>query len=170
MPVITPELSEYNVDELHSEARNNSHVVDKDDLQEALRLLGKSKDSLNKTDQKTTYDITTLKAEYEGKFVNQDATLGQINHRVNHLHLNIDALENQKELIISGVPFASDEDPDALFATICRQLECSGGEELLTSTRRIHVNRLKDGDVSPLLVEFALKITRDRFYSTYKDT
>ncbi|KAL9698909.1 hypothetical protein quinque_002350 [Culex quinquefasciatus] len=112
-------------------------------------------------------DITTLKAEYEGKFVNQDATLGQINHRVNHLYLNIGALENQKELIISGVPFVSDEDPDALFAMICRQLECSEGEELLTSTIRIYVNGLKNGDVSPLLVEFALKTTRDRFYSTY---
>ncbi|KAL1376803.1 hypothetical protein pipiens_016682 [Culex pipiens pipiens] len=107
--------------------------------------------------------IDTIKSELQGK----DATLGQIKHRVNRLHLNIDAFENQKELIISGVPFASDEDPDALFATICRQLECSGGEELLTSTRRIHVNRLMDGDVSPLLVEFALKTTRDRFYSTY---
>ncbi|KAL1375226.1 hypothetical protein pipiens_017617 [Culex pipiens pipiens] len=112
-------------------------------------------------------DITTLKAEYEGKFVNQDATLGQINHRVDHLYLNIGALENQKELIISGVPFVSDEDPDALFAMICRQLECSEGEELLTSTRRIYANGLKNGDVSPLLVEFALKTTRDRFYSTY---
>ncbi|KAL9700936.1 hypothetical protein quinque_004377 [Culex quinquefasciatus] len=93
-------------------------------------------------------DITTLKTEYEGKFVNQDAALGQINHRVNHLYLNIGALENQKELIISGVPFVSDEDPDALFAMICRQLECSEGEELLTSTSRIYANGLKNGDLN----------------------
>ncbi|KAL9693197.1 hypothetical protein quinque_012482 [Culex quinquefasciatus] len=59
MPVITPELSEYNANELHREARNNSYVVAKDDLQDVLRLLGKSKDSLNKTDQKITYAQST---------------------------------------------------------------------------------------------------------------
>lgn len=50
---------------------------------------------------------------------------------------------------------------------ICRQLECSEADKQVSCTRRIFVNGLKDGDVSPLLVEFALKTTRDRFYSTY---
>ncbi|KAL9694178.1 hypothetical protein quinque_013463 [Culex quinquefasciatus] len=89
-------------------------------------------------------DITTLKTEYEGKFVNQDAALGQINHRVNHLYLNIGALENQKELIISGVPFVSDEDPDALFAMICRQLECSEERDLAYKDWRTAASDVKD--------------------------
>uniref|UniRef100_A0A8D8IEI9 DNA replication licensing factor MCM7 n=3 Tax=Culex pipiens TaxID=7175 RepID=A0A8D8IEI9_CULPI len=84
VPVITPELSEYIVNayvELRREARNNRDMtftsarnllgilrlstalarlrladeVDKDDVQEALRLLEMSKDSLNQTEQKSTH-------------------------------------------------------------------------------------------------------------------
>lgn len=112
-------------------------------------------------------EITVLKANYEGKFITHDATVDQLSQRLHHLNLNIGALENQKELIISGVPFEKDEDPDVLFAMICRQLECSVEDEQVASTRRIYVKGLKNGDVSPLLVEFSLKTTRDRFYSSY---
>ncbi|XP_055612968.1 DNA replication licensing factor Mcm7 [Uranotaenia lowii] len=87
-PVITPELSDYIVNayvELRREARNNRDMtftsarnllgilrlstalarlrladeVDKDDVQEALRLLEMSKDSLNQTEQKTTHVANT---------------------------------------------------------------------------------------------------------------
>lgn len=112
-------------------------------------------------------EVKILKTTCEAKFIKQDAEMNQLHHTMDQLNQNISAVENRKELIISGVPFTSNEDPNALFAMICRRLEFNAGDFRQASTRRIYARRMKDGDCSPLLVEFALKATRDEFYGTY---
>lgn len=111
-------------------------------------------------------DITSLKKECAAKFQHNDAVLDSLKQRVNSVTQNISALENRNELIISGIPYQSGENLNNVVEAICTHLSLKKSTALLTETRRMTTGSRTDGN-GLIVLEFALKQTRDEFYSAY---
>lgn len=110
-------------------------------------------------------DIKAVKEECAAKFQHHDAVLDTINKRVDGLSHSCGFLEKRNELIISGIPSRTGENLDATLKEIGRYLAMRDAENLMAKTRRMNSGK---NDVDGLVVvEFALKTTRDEFYSAY---
>lgn len=112
-------------------------------------------------------DVHSLKTDYAVKFSNQDATLSQLNERVDQIMHTAAALENRNELIISGIPYVSGENLDTHFEAMCRTLELS---ECSSSSPLVNSRRIKTGQNesdSLICLEFAFQAERDKFFSAY---
>lgn len=113
------------------------------------------------------HDINSLKAECTTKSEATDAALKSINDRFGSISQNVGALEFRNELIISGIPYQASENLYAYLQSICKELLPSTTSNQTASCRRMKLESLKDGDESLIVVEFALKSTRDELYSAY---
>lgn len=110
-------------------------------------------------------DITFVKDECTARFQHHDTALDLLNSRVDNVSQKIGALHNRNELIISGIPYRKGENLHSTLKTICRHLAVDDATTRMAQTKRMK-GRKSDSD-SPIVVEFALKATRDAFYSAY---
>lgn len=111
-------------------------------------------------------DIQSVKDECASKFQHHDIVLESLNKRMDSVTHKLGALENRNELIISGVPSKPGEDLNSTLKAIGQHLEVKD-----TATRMVETRRLKSGGKSTsdglIVAEFALKTSRDEFYSAY---
>ncbi|XP_062550476.1 uncharacterized protein LOC134215274 [Armigeres subalbatus] len=110
-------------------------------------------------------DIESLKVECTEKFQQQDAALESLEKRVDNVSQTLGALANRNELIISGIPFQNDERLNTVLEDISKHLDINRSS-LLAAARRMAPSSSSDKN-SLFVVEFALKSTRDQFYSAY---
>ena len=110
-------------------------------------------------------DIKSFKDECAAKFQHHDTALDSLKLRINSVTQNIGTLENRNELVISGIPFQNDENLGTIFNSICKHLA------ILVPNTPIGKRRMRtsnENDKNGLIVlEFALKTTRDEFYRAY---
>lgn len=111
-------------------------------------------------------DIASVKNEYATKFQQHDSALESLNRMVDCVSQKVGALENRNELIISGIPFQTGEDLNSTLNAISRHLEVKDTSALVAKTRRI-TSASNSDRTGLILVEFALKSSRDEFYSAY---
>ena len=111
-------------------------------------------------------DIKSVKDDCAAKFQHHDVALDLLNTRVDGMSQKIGALQNRNELIISGIPFKNGENLHGTLNAIGKHLALSDPTTLMAQTRRMKPGGKSDGD-GLIVVEFALKATRDEFYSAY---
>lgn len=111
-------------------------------------------------------DIKSVKDECTAKFQHHDAALDQLNARVDGMSQKIGALHNRNELILSGIPFRNGENLHSTLKEIGKHLAVDETITRMAQTRRMKVGSKPDSD-SLIVVEFALKASRDEFYSAY---
>lgn len=111
-------------------------------------------------------DIKSVKDECKAKFQHYDAALESVNKRVDDVTREIAALQNRNELIISGIPMQPDENLNSTLTDIGKYLAVKDTSNLMATTRRMKSGSSSHND-GLVAVEFALKATRDEFYSAY---
>lgn len=111
-------------------------------------------------------EIKSLKDECAAKFQHNDAALDSLKEKINSVGSNISTLENRNELIITGIPYQTNENLSTLLRGICNHLALNETITQLAETRRMKTGDRTDGN-SLIVVEFALKTTRDEFYRAY---
>lgn len=111
-------------------------------------------------------DINMLKDECAVKFQCHDATMESLNKKIDRVSQTVGALQNQNELIISGIPYQSGENLNSTLKQIGKHLAVKDATTLMMEPRRMKSgsNSGRDGLI---VVEFALKMARDEFYSAY---
>lgn len=118
-----------------------------------------------------TQEIGSFKLECAAKFGSNDVALSTMHERVDQLSHTIGNLQNRSELIISGIPFSSEEKLSEFFVAMCRQLGFDGDAYPAVDVRRMKARAtLKDGDECLIAIQFALRNSRDDFYNAYLRT
>lgn len=112
-------------------------------------------------------DINSLKAECASKFQTSNAMINGLTVRVDEISSAMDNLGNRNELILSGIPYLRGEDLMKHFSAICMQLGIDERSTPSVDIRRLKSGAMNDGDISLVLVQFALRNLRDDFYSAY---
>lgn len=112
-------------------------------------------------------DIQSLRADCAEKFRRGDAVINTICSRLDRISDTVGNLENRNELVVSGVPFLTGESLEAIFASICKQLDLKAAAVPLADLRRMATGKLSDGDESLIVEQFALRNVRDDFYGAY---
>lgn len=116
-------------------------------------------------------EISSLKSECAAKFSSNDVAVCTLNERVDTLSHTIGNLQNVSDLIISGVPFMNGENLRELFNAMCKQLGFNDDLYPLVDIRRMKAKAaLKEGNECLIVVQFALKNSRDDFYNAYLRT
>lgn len=116
-------------------------------------------------------EISSLKSECAAKFSSSDVVLCTLNERVDQISHTVGNLQNRSELIISGVPFMTGENLHDLFNAMCKQLGFNDDAYPLVDIRRMKAKAaLKDGNECLIIVQFALRNSRDDFYNAYLRT
>ena len=133
------------------------------DVRSDIRDVNSKIDSV-RTELKT--DIKSVKDECAAKFQRYDAALDSLNEKVDRVSQTVGALENRNELIISGIPFQTGENLSAMLKQIGKHLVVNEPTTSLMEPRRTKSGSGSDRD-GVIVVEFALKTTRDEFYSAY---
>lgn len=108
-------------------------------------------------------DINSVKDECASKFQQHDIVLTALSDRMSQLSQNLGGLENCKELVVSGIPFTAGEDLSRCLKKIGEHLAVKD-TTAMTGIRRM---RTDDNNGGLIVVEFALKSSRDEFYSAY---
>lgn len=111
--------------------------------------------------------LTNLKTscEAEIKEVSEAATVTR-----NDLHLTkrtVDRIATTNELIISGIPFTTDENVVQIFLNIAVALAYDQSSLPNVYLKRLSKLPIKVGSSPPLLCQFALRGVRDEFYGRY---
>lgn len=112
-------------------------------------------------------EIVDLRSECTKKCDATDISVNALNARVEQISTAVGNLENRNELIISGIPYMTGEDLRAYFRATCKQLGFGDSSVPFVDLRRMKSGNLKDGDDSLVVVQFALKNSRDNFYGAY---
>lgn len=76
-------------------------------------------------------------------------------------------LEKANDLLLTGVPFSTDEDLHEGYRKVAAHLGYNDGCLPIVHTRRLSNRRLTVGSTSPVLYQFALKSARDDFFLRY---
>lgn len=111
-------------------------------------------------------DIKAVRDEYAAKFSQHDTALASLHERVDIVTQKIGALGNRNELIISGIPYRTGENLDSMLKAIGRHLQVKETSTLMAESRRMISGRNSD-TTGLIVVEFAIRATRDEFYSAY---
>lgn len=144
------------IDDLRKDINNKIDVV-KSELESKLQLMSQ--------------EICSIKSQSEVKFSNSDTALSTLSDRVDQLSHSIGNLQNRNELIISGIPFIIGENLHELFTAMCKQLGVHDDVCPAVDIRRMKTkDAQRDGDKCLVVMQFALKSSRDHFYSAYLRT
>lgn len=80
---------------------------------------------------------------------------------------SVDRMARSQELVIFGVPFATDEDLGMLFRNICVTLGYAPSQCPLVHCKRLLKRRPETGACPPILCQFAMNGSRNEFYKRY---
>lgn len=116
--------------------------------------------------QELQSDMKSVKDEFAAKFQYHDKSLDSLNSRVDGMSQKIGALQYRNELIISGIPFQNGENLQSMLKEIGKHLAVTDTISPMARTRRMKSGSDSDSD-GLIVVEFAMKATRDEFYSAY---
>lgn len=108
-------------------------------------------------------DIDSLRDENKETLQRFASTMDNIKADTAHA---LDAGRRLNDLIASGVPFVRGEDLNAYFHEWCRSLGYSENNYPLADVRRL-ANKISNGAAPIILIQFAITVQRNDFYSAY---
>lgn len=137
-------------------------------VKEDFKKLGDSLSSLttqmSKLREDIASDIEKLREENSQTFNNLSAS---INTARKETSIALDRSGRKNDLLVSGIPFVDGEDLLSYFHTWCKSFGYSERNYPLVDARRLSKGTLTAGNVYMVLLQFAITVQRNEFYSRY---
>lgn len=112
-------------------------------------------------------DIGAVKKSCEASIHQLQSFVNKVDEKVCFAEDAIDRKANSWELIVSGVPYMSNENLTKYFVDICLALGYDQTRIPSVDLRRLSKNALPDGSPCLLLIQFAFRNHRDDFFASY---
>ena len=96
-----------------------------------------------------------------------EEAVGSVRHDLERTVETVDRSEKRDELIISGVPFQSNENLSNIFHNISLCLDYSETNLPLVELKRLARQPIARGAIVPILCEFTHRLARNEFYRRY---
>lgn len=131
---------------------------------------GKIESCKTELEQKITgveQQLSSLKMGCDVQIKDVSEAVSDVRHDLELTKRNVNRLTTTNELIISGVPYTSDENLTLIFQNISVALASTPSNVPNVYLKRLSKNPINIGSSPPILCQFALRGVRDEFYGRY---
>lgn len=114
--------------------------------------------------------LSALRTECTGSINQLALTVTEVQCEVQTNSLRVDHLERANDLIISGVPYTTNENLKQTFSILATRLEYQNCNLPMVDLKRLAKLPITSGATPPILCQFAFKNSRNEFYHRYLKT
>lgn len=112
-------------------------------------------------------EFVALRKECEEKMSYLHSSIEGVRFEQQQTAEDVGKLERAVELIISGVPYQSEENLAQLFNNVAAVLGYQSGQLPIVDLQRLAKLPIAAGSTPPILIQFALRNARNEFYKRY---
>ncbi|XP_055596704.1 uncharacterized protein LOC129746838 [Uranotaenia lowii] len=159
-----PKSSDMTVTELSNLMKTQFETYQRSTRDEIMRLGEKFTSQIHQIRQELTSDIQKIREEGIVTTNKLEASIAGL--KLENIQ-TIDRLQRNNDLIVSGIPFVQGENLLLYFATICRSLDYAEDVCPIVDIRRLSKGHPKSGSPLLILMQFAIHVQRNEFYSRY---
>lgn len=116
------------------------------------------------------HQLSALRTECTGNVEKLASTVTELRCEVRANSLRLDHLERANDLIISGVPYTSNEDLKQTFFTLAERLSFQRSDVPIVDLKRLAKMPIASGATPPIVCQFAFYNARNEFYQRYLKT
>ncbi|XP_055643768.1 uncharacterized protein LOC129779976 [Toxorhynchites rutilus septentrionalis] len=143
---------------------NSYQQSTKEDFKKLSASLSSLTSQLSKFRDNITTEMERLREENKQTFTTISSSIEKSNKDTS---LAVDRSTRRNDLVISGIPFVDGENLLSYFHSWCRTFGYVESEFPLVDIRRLSKGALAAGKVYMILLQFAITIQRNDFYSRY---
>lgn len=136
----------------------------KDDFKKLGASLTSLTSQLSKLRDDIASDMEKLREENKRTFTTISSSIDKANKQTS---LALDRSTRMNDLVVSGIPFVDGEDLLSYFHTWCKAYGYVESNYPLVDIRRLSKGALVAGNVYMILLQFAITVQRNDFYSRY---
>ncbi|EAT44038.1 AAEL004550-PA [Aedes aegypti] len=111
--------------------------------------------------------LSVLRTECKAEIKNVSDSVTVVRDDLELTRRNVHRSGTINELIVSGIPYTSDENLLEIFLNISKALSYNSSEVPMVYLKRLSKLPIKAGSAPPILCQFSLRGVRDEFYARY---